>query len=77
MGLRDFEALHCLDNRFTDGGEVVSLKHRQPVNPQEKSWYSFLLEAVRVDSIAIVWLEKLSHLKNPMTGIQNTFLNRS
>jgi hypothetical protein len=29
---------HFLDNRFTDGGEVVSLK------PQEDSWHSFLLE---------------------------------
>jgi hypothetical protein len=31
-----------LDNRLTDGGEVVSLK--RPL-PQEDSWYSFLLEA--------------------------------
>jgi hypothetical protein len=30
---------HYLDNRLTDGGEVVSLY------PQEDSWYSFSLEA--------------------------------
>jgi hypothetical protein len=33
-------------NRLTDGGEVVSLTHRQPFTLQEDSWYSFLLEAV-------------------------------
>jgi hypothetical protein len=36
--------LHCLDNRLTDGGKVVS-----PLYPQETLyfcfWYSFLLEA--------------------------------
>jgi hypothetical protein len=35
---------HFLDNRVTDGGEV-SLTRRPPFNPQEDSWYSFLLEA--------------------------------
>jgi hypothetical protein len=30
---------YFLDNRLTDGGEVVSL------TPQDDSWYSFLLEA--------------------------------
>jgi hypothetical protein len=34
-----------LDNRLTDGGEVVSLTRRPPFTPQEDSWYSFLLEA--------------------------------
>jgi hypothetical protein len=33
---------HFLDNRLTDGVEVVSLTHRPP---EEDSWYSFLLEA--------------------------------
>jgi hypothetical protein len=37
--------LHFLDNRLTDGGEVVSLTCRPPFTPQEDSWYSFLLEA--------------------------------
>jgi hypothetical protein len=36
---------HFLDNRFTDGGQVASLKRRPPFTPQEDSWYSFLLEA--------------------------------
>jgi hypothetical protein len=37
---------HFLDNRLTDGGEVVSLKRRQAAPyPQEDSWYPFLLEA--------------------------------
>jgi hypothetical protein len=37
---------HLLDNRLTDGGEVVSLTRRPAaLYPQEDSWYSFLLEA--------------------------------
>jgi hypothetical protein len=37
---------HCLDNRLTDGGNVVSLTHgRAALYPQEDSWYPFLLEA--------------------------------
>jgi hypothetical protein len=36
---------HFVDNRLTDGGEVVSLTHRPAaLYPQEDSWYSFLLE---------------------------------
>jgi hypothetical protein len=33
---------YFLDNRLTDGGEVVSL---YALYPQDDSWYSFLLEA--------------------------------
>jgi hypothetical protein len=36
---------HFLDNRLTDGGEVVSLTRRPPFAHQEDSWHSFLLEA--------------------------------
>jgi hypothetical protein len=36
---------HFLDNRLTDGGEVVSLMRRPAFIPQEDSWYSFQLEA--------------------------------
>jgi hypothetical protein len=36
---------HFLENRLTDGGEVVSLTRRPPFTPQEDFWYSFLLEA--------------------------------
>jgi hypothetical protein len=32
------------DIRLTDGGKVLSLPCRPPFNPQEDSWYSFLLE---------------------------------
>jgi hypothetical protein len=41
----DVEAPYCLDNRLTDGGEVVSPTRRQPYTPKENSLYSFLLEA--------------------------------
>jgi hypothetical protein len=36
---------HFLDNRLTDGGEVVSLIRRLRFTPQKDSWYSFLLKA--------------------------------
>jgi uncharacterized protein YpbB len=45
MGSLDVEAPTFLDNRLTDGGEVVSLTRRQAaLYAQEDSWYSFLLE---------------------------------
>jgi hypothetical protein len=53
---------HCLDNRLTDGSEVVSLICRSPFTPQEDTWYSFLLETVK--SRDIVRLEGLDKLKN-------------
>jgi hypothetical protein len=42
---------HFLDNRLTDGVQVVSLTRRPTFTPQEDSWYSFLLEAGRIRSI--------------------------
>jgi hypothetical protein len=37
---------HFIDNRLTDGGEIISLTCRPAVlYPQEDSSYSFLLEA--------------------------------
>jgi hypothetical protein len=45
IGLWDIELSHFLDNRFTDGGKVVSPTRQPPFTPQEDSWYSFLLEA--------------------------------
>jgi hypothetical protein len=36
---------HFIDNRLTDGSEVVSLTRQLHFNTQEDSWYSFLLEA--------------------------------
>jgi hypothetical protein len=36
---------HFLDNRLTDGGDVVNLTRRPAaLYPQEYSWYSFLIE---------------------------------
>jgi hypothetical protein len=36
---------HLLESRLIDGGKVVSLARQPPFNPQENSWYSFLLKA--------------------------------
>jgi hypothetical protein len=36
---------YSLDNRLTDGGEVVSFKRQPPFTAQDDSWYSFMLEA--------------------------------
>jgi hypothetical protein len=44
MGCETSRLPHFLDNRLTDGGEVVSLAHRPRYTPQEDPWYSFLLE---------------------------------
>jgi hypothetical protein len=35
---------HFLDNRLTDGGEVVSLMLRPNFTPRKIFWYSFVLE---------------------------------
>jgi hypothetical protein len=55
-----------LDNRLTDGGEVVNLKCWPPFTPQGDSWFWFQLEAI--DLRTTVWLEGLSQLKNSMTS---------
>jgi hypothetical protein len=36
---------YFLENRLTDGGEVVSLTRLPPFTPQKDSWYLFVLEA--------------------------------
>jgi hypothetical protein len=38
--------VYFLDNRLTDGGEVVKPYTLAALYPQEDSWYSFLSEAV-------------------------------
>jgi hypothetical protein len=45
LGCKTSRIPHFVDIRLTDGGEVVSLRHRPPFTPQEDSWYSFLLES--------------------------------
>jgi hypothetical protein len=57
---------YFLDNRLTDGGEVVSPMHRPPVTPRMIPG----THSVRgsVDPMAIVRLEGLGQLKNPMTS---------
>jgi hypothetical protein len=59
---------HFLDNRLTDGGEIVSLRRRPPFGPQEYSWYSFMLEAESTPR-GIVRLEGLGQLKNVITSL--------
>jgi hypothetical protein len=50
---------HFLDDRLTDGREVVSLTcwlpFTPPPSPQEDSWYSFLLEAEWTPRPSCVW----------------------
>jgi hypothetical protein len=41
--------------------------HWLPFTPRKISWYSFLIEA-EMTSGAIVWLEGLGQLKNPVTA---------
>jgi hypothetical protein len=62
--LSDVEAPTFLDDRLTDGGEVVSLTRQSPFTPG----IFFVLISVRrrVDPRAIVRLEGLGKLKNPM-----------
>jgi hypothetical protein len=58
---------HFLDNRLTDGGEVVSLMRRLHPTPQEDCWYSFLLKAESTSGpSAAEGLGKLK--KNPMNS---------
>jgi hypothetical protein len=59
---------HVLNNRFTDGGKVVSLTRRPPFKPQEDSLYSFLSDAKSTQSYSaagrIRSIEKTSAIGN-------------
>jgi hypothetical protein len=48
---------HCLDNRLTDGGKVVSPTHQPQFTPQKHYYlcfrYSFLLEAFKKELLYI------------------------
>jgi hypothetical protein len=68
IGLWDVEApTFYLDNRFTDGGKVVSLRRRPPFTHPRRF---LVLISVRgcVDSRAIVRLEGLGQLKKKSTS---------
>jgi hypothetical protein len=58
--------VEVLDNPLTEESEVVSLTRRPPFTLQEDSCLSFLLEAESIPR-AIMRLEGLDKLKNPMT----------
>jgi hypothetical protein len=66
-GLSEVEAPHFLHKRLTDGGEVVSLTCRLPFTLRK----ILVLISVRglVEPRAIVRLEGLGKLKNPMKSI--------
>jgi hypothetical protein len=61
---------HFLDNRLTDGAEVVSLMGQPAaLYPQVDSWYSFLLEAVHPrGTIRLMPTEKSNELIGNRNG---------
>jgi hypothetical protein len=63
MNFETSKLAHFLDNRLTDGSEVISLTRRPCFHPQEDFWYPFLIEAQSTSRV-IVWLEGLGTLKN-------------
>jgi hypothetical protein len=68
-GLQGSETLklpHFLDIRLTDGGKVVSLIRRPPFTPRMILGTHFCKGCV--DPRAIMRLEGLGQLKNPMTS---------
>jgi hypothetical protein len=58
-----------LDHRLTDCGEVVSLTRRPPFTPPPGRFMVFISVRGWVDSRAIVRLEELGQLKNPVTPL--------
>jgi hypothetical protein len=71
---------HFLDNRLTDGREVVSLTRRSHFTAKEDSCYSFLLDDESTPR-AILWLrglgnsKKLNYLIGNRMAIQLYLLN--
>jgi hypothetical protein len=59
---------HCLDNQLTDGGKVVSPKHRQHFTPQKHDYFyvsdTHLLEG-------LVWPEGLNKFENLPHWVSN------
>jgi hypothetical protein len=60
QGCKTSRLPHFLDNRLTDGSEVVSLTRRPPFTPQEVSWYSFMLEAESTPGPYCGWEDKVN-----------------
>jgi hypothetical protein len=62
VGLWDIEAPTFLDNRLTDGGEIVSIRHRPAaLYPQEDPWYLFMLEAESTSRSVVNWKIQWPH----------------
>jgi hypothetical protein len=66
VGLQGVEAPRICRQLARVGGKVVSPRHWPSLPPKKYSRYSYLLEA-KPTPRAIVPLERLSHLKIPMT----------
>jgi hypothetical protein len=60
---------HFLDNRLTDGGKVVRFTRRPPFNPER--FVVLISERGGFEPRAIVQLEGLGELRNPMASIKN------
>jgi hypothetical protein len=58
---------HLLDNRLRDGGKAPSLTPWQPFTPRR--FLVLISVSSWVDPSAIVRLEGLGHLKNPITSL--------
>jgi hypothetical protein len=64
---------HFLNNRLTDGGEGTALRSGRPLPPRPPGRFEALISVrVEVDTRAIVLLEGLGQLKNPIisSGIE-------
>jgi hypothetical protein len=65
---------HCVDNRLTDGGKVVSPKHRPHFTPQKH--YFFYVSAIHFcyrpsKSIGLVRPEGLGKFKTSVHRVSN------
>jgi hypothetical protein len=71
IGLWDVETpTFSLDNRLTDGGEIVSLTSRPSFTPQEDSWHPFILEAESTHGHSAAGRIRLIEKSNDLIGIR-------
>jgi hypothetical protein len=65
---------HCLDNRLTDGGEIVSLTRRPLSNPQKISYiassHEYLLDVTMFREKELLHILPSSH-KSKLRGFQS------